>query len=108
MTHEDALRRARLYLGRREVFRPDGDVEAYTADLDAFARALLSLSARCDSMSAVVRELRGMLGEACDELDGAWPYAGDYFEDKWRDKDREAKWRQAAALDSLDADKERG
>jgi hypothetical protein len=45
-----------------------------------------------------------LLDEACslialllEEVDQAWPYAGDYFEDKWRSRDLEERARSFLA-----------
>lgn len=42
--------------------------------------------------------LRELLKEALEEIEQAWPYAGEYFEEKWRDRDLEARIRTALGL----------
>lgn len=42
--------------------------------------------------------LRALLKEALDEIEQAWPYAGEYFEEKWRDRELEARIRTALGL----------
>lgn len=51
---------------------------------------------RENRMAVDILALRKALNAACDDLEQAWPYAGDYFQDKWRDKDQEAAWRALA------------
>ncbi len=103
MTHEDALSLqktldwAKAILVVAEQFPP---TEPSQECANTFARALLSLSTRCDSMSAVCDSVRNwrhvMRG----------PMPGNRIEALWRDE--QVCQALLAAIDSLDADKERG
>lgn len=81
-----------------------GDIEQAERERDAaYAERNAALSALSAATSECER-LRAGLAWALEALDEAWPYAGDFFEEKWRDKAKEAELR--ALLPSADVAKE--
>lgn len=81
-----ALARAK----QRKEERPGdwSDIERFCASagvVNSIATAFLS----CDAETG--DEEVGLLRGALEEIRAAWPYAGDYFEEKWRDRDLEAR-----------------
>lgn len=84
-----------------EVERLRGALAKANAGFEKYEREFYLASHRAEDAEAERDALRDGLRWALNDLDEAWPYAGDYFEDKWRDLARENELRALVGMEPV-------